>query len=98
MLRSDIKNICNELAKIAHKKNDCDYLNLGLMDLYNYIFNYCKESKTRPRSHKYDISHGCLYIDGIIKERFANLIPKAKFDPYAYYLEGKILAANEIID
>lgn len=89
MLRNDIVNITNKLAQNGT-------LNFELMECYNLILEYCKKTKTTPRSHSYNLINGCLFIDNKIIERVDYLPSKAPFDEKAYYIEGLILARNEI--
>lgn len=89
MLRNDIVNITNELATGAG-------LDFELMTTYNAILHYCKENKTRPRSNKYKLINGCLFINDRLITRVEPLPQKVYFDPIVDYYENKILARNEI--
>lgn len=90
-MRQNIVNITNELAAGAG-------LDLYIMDLYNAILNYNIENKTtaRPRCNKYELKNGALFINNNFIKRVEPLPPRVAFDEVAYYIEGQILAQNEI--
>lgn len=90
-MRQNIVNITNELAAGAG-------LDLYIMDLYNAILNYNIKNKTtaRPRRHNYELKNGALFINNNFIKRVEPLPPRVAFDEVAYYIEGKILAQNEV--
>lgn len=88
-MRTDIKNITNELA--INKGLDFD-----LMATYKAIFDFCKENKTRPRSNNYKIISGCLFINNKIITRVAPIAQRITRDAIVDYYENKILESAEI--
>ena len=89
-MRKSIENITNELA-IGQG------LDLDIMALYNAILDYNKKAKTicKPRSNKYEIKNGCLFINDTLITRVAPLPARVKYNAAALYYEGRILARQE---
>lgn len=66
-MRMDIVRIVNSLStQCSIRKFDFD-----LHYCYDLIFSHCKETKTRPSKHDYDIDEGVLVIDGRHIDRVA---------------------------
>jgi hypothetical protein len=90
-MRKDIIDIVNKLATLGT-------LDFDLFKCYNTILNYCKETKTKPNNNNYTLVTGMLQINGKNTKRVDSLPKKIDFDEKAYYLEGRILARQEIAD
>ena len=84
-MRKDIINIVDILSKQSGG------LDFRYLECCNLILDYCKQTKTRPKEHNYDLINGCLFINNNIIKRVEPLPPKPKFDEYLYYLNGKLI-------
>lgn len=88
-MRKDIIKIVNAIAE----KGTLDF---DLFKCYDLILNYCKDNHIKPSKNSYDLNFGILTINGINAGRVDHLPKKVQFDEYSYYMEGKILARQEI--
>lgn len=104
-MRVDIVNIVNELsyrytleARMAGVVFSYDD-EPRVLDMYEIIFDHCKNTKSRPRSHTYGINNGVLTIDGKNIRRVAGMINKPGYmrisDTIGIDYEGLILARQE---
>lgn len=84
------KSIINAVNKLAE---DSKSLNFDLMEAYNIISNYQKESKKAIFKMVIELKNGMLYIDGKPKGRVVPFIRPFNIEMMeADYYENKILA------
>lgn len=99
MMRQDIVNITNELSIKWCRENNM--IGFDVLECAHLIQAYCKETKTQPRSHEYQINNGVLAIDGNMIDRVAprtvgfNIaVESAESLELSLYWEGKCLSMN----
>lgn len=106
MLRSDIKNIVNELSlqySIAARAAAADYqtlLSFELLKCYDVILNYCKVNKTRPRANNYKQDNGLLFINNVPAARVGLRYNKPDYKALSFCgidCESLILARQEAL-
>lgn len=84
------KSIINAVNKLAEDSKSLDF---DLMEAYNIISNYQKESKKAIFKMVIELKNGMLYIDGKPKGRVVPLVRPFNIEMMeADYYENKILA------
>lgn len=106
MIRTDIKNIVNELSEqysIEARAAGADpftILSFELMHCHDVILEYCKKNKTRPRANNYKQVNGLLYINNVPAARVALRYNKPDYKSLSFLCvdyEGLILARQEAL-
>ena len=88
-MRRDITGIVNRLAACVplYARGYVDTVRM-----YYLIFNYCRETKTSPRSNSYELVNGLFIINGERMERVHPLPEKIMDSAAAEHWETAILA------
>ena len=72
-----------------------------IKELIKLVIDYRRRQVREGNAHIDDklnakVIDGCLYINNDFIKRIAPKDPRVKFDEQAYYIEGKILARQEV--
>ena len=101
MMRKDIEHIVNDLSIKWCRENNM--IGFDVLECARLIHAYCKETKTQPRKHEYQINNGVLAIDGNMIDRVAprtkgfNIaVETAESLELSLYWEGKCLDMNDV--